>query len=49
MVLTSVKQDDEFERLSTEAGAAALYTKRHLDVEVMHELIENRHQQVMAA
>ncbi len=49
MVLTSVKQYDEFEQLSTEAEAAALYMKRHLDIEVVHELIENRHQQVMAA
>ena len=44
-----MKQGDEYERLSTEAGAAALYTKRHLDVEFVHELIENRHQQAMAA
>lgn len=49
VVLTSMKQDDEYERLASEAGAAAFYPKRHLDVEVVRELIENRHQQTLAA
>jgi two-component system LytT family response regulator len=49
VVLTSMKQDDEYEALAEEAGAAAFYPKRHLDVEVVRELIENRHQQVLAA
>jgi DNA-binding NarL/FixJ family response regulator len=49
VVLTSMKQDDEYEALAKEAGAAAFYPKRHLDVEVVRELIENRHQQILAA
>ena len=49
VVLTSMKQDDEYESLAEEAGAAAFYPKRHLDVEVVRSLIEKRHQQVMAA
>ena len=43
------KQDDEYESLAEEAGAAAFYPKRHLDVEVVRDLIEMRHQQVLAA
>lgn len=49
VVLTSMKQDDEYESLAQEAGAAAFYPKRHLNVEVVRSLIEKRHQQVMAA
>ncbi len=49
IVLTSMKQDDEYERLAHEAGAAAFYPKRHLNIEVVRDLIEKRHQQVMAA
>ena len=49
VVLTSMKQDDEYESLAAEAGAAAFYPKRHLDVEVVRDLIEKRHQQVLAA
>ncbi len=49
VVLTSMKQDDEYERLAAEAGAAAFYPKRHLDVEIVRELIETRHQQTLAA
>ncbi len=49
VVLTSMKQDDEYERLAIEAGAAAFYPKRHLDVEVVRDLIEKRHQQTVAA
>ena len=49
VVLTSMKQDDEYERLAQEAGAAAFYPKRHLNIEVVRDLIEKRHQQVLAA
>ena len=49
IILTSMKQDVEYERLSREAGAAAFYPKRHLDVEVVRELIEQRHRQALAA
>ena len=49
VVLTSMKQDDEYERLAGEAGAAAFYPKRHLDIEVVRDLIEKRHQQALAA
>ena len=49
VVLTSMKQDDEYETLAQEAGAAAFYPKRSLDVEVVRSLIEKRHQQVLAA
>jgi len=49
VVLTSMKQDDEYERLAEESGAAAFYPKRHLDVEVVRDLIEKRHQQALAA
>ena len=49
VVLTSMKQDDEYERLAGEAGAAAFYPKRHLDIEVVRDLIEKRHQQAPAA
>jgi DNA-binding NarL/FixJ family response regulator len=49
VVLTSMKQDDEYERLALEAGAAAFYPKRHLDVEVIRSLIEQRHTQTLAA
>ena len=49
VVLTSMKQDDEYERLAQEAGAAAFYPKRHLNIEVVRDLIEKRDQQVLAA
>ncbi len=49
VVLTSMKQDDEYETLAQEAGAAAFYPKRSLNVEVVRSLIEKRHQQVLAA
>jgi DNA-binding NarL/FixJ family response regulator len=49
VVLTSMKQDDEYERLASEAVAAAFYPKRHLDIEVVRDLIEKRHQQALAA
>ena len=49
VVLTSMKQDDEYARLANEAGAAAFYPKRHLDIEVVRDLIEKRHQQALAA
>jgi len=49
VVLTSMKQDDEYERLAEESGAAAFYPKQHLDVEVVRDLIEKRHQQALAA
>lgn len=49
VVLTSMKQDIEYEWLSEEAGAAAFYPKRSLDVEVVRSLIEMRHQQTLAA
>jgi DNA-binding NarL/FixJ family response regulator len=49
VVLTSMKRDDEYERLANEAGAAAFYPKRHLDIEVVRDLIEKRHQQALAA
>jgi DNA-binding NarL/FixJ family response regulator len=49
VVLTSMKQDDEYEHLASEAGAAAFYPKRHLDIEVVRDLIEKRHQQALAA
>jgi DNA-binding NarL/FixJ family response regulator len=49
VVMTSMKQDDEYERLADEAGAAAFYPKRHLDIEVVRDLIEKRHQQALAA
>ena len=49
VVLTSMKQDDEYESLAKEAGAAAFYPKRHLDVEVVRYLIDQRHQQILAA
>ena len=49
VVLTSMKQDDEYERLANEAGAAAFYPKRHLDIEVVRDLIEKRHPQALAA
>lgn len=49
VVLTSMKQDDEYERLAQEAGAAAFYPKRHLNIEVVRDLIEKRHQQMLAA
>lgn len=38
-----------YERLALEAGAAAFYPKRHLDVEVIRSLIEQRHTQTLAA
>jgi len=44
-----MKQDDEYERLANEAGAAAFYPKRHLDIEVVRDLIEKRHLQALAA
>lgn len=49
IVLTSMKQDIEYERLADEAGAAAFYPKRHLNVEVVRNLIEQHHLQVLAA
>ena len=49
IILTSMKQDVEYGRLASEAGAAAFYPKRHLDVEVVRELIEQRHRQTLAA
>ncbi len=49
IVLTSMKQDVEYERLADEAGAAAFYAKRHLDVEVVRNLIEQHHLQALAA
>ncbi|MBT3995047.1 MAG: response regulator transcription factor [Chloroflexi bacterium] len=49
VVLTSMKQDDEYEQLASEAGAAAFYPKRHLNVEVVRDLIEQRHLEVLAA
>jgi len=49
IILTSMKQDVEYERLAREAGAAAFYPKRHLDVEVVRELVEQRHRQALAA
>ena len=49
IVLTSMKQDQMYEQLADEAGAAAFYPKRHLDVETVRDLIERSHQQVLAA
>ncbi|MBN4074215.1 response regulator transcription factor [bacterium AH-315-D21] len=49
IILTSMKQDEEYNRLAEEAGAAAFYPKRHLDVEVVRELIQHRHRQTLAA
>ena len=49
IILTSMKQDVEYKRLAQEAGAAAFYPKRHLDVEVVRELIEQRHRETLAA
>ena len=49
VVLTSMKQDDEYERLAEEAGAAAFYPKKHLNIEVVRDLIEKRHLQALAA
>ena len=49
VILTSMKQDDEYERLAEEAGAAAFYPKRHLDFEIVRDLIELRHRQTLAA
>jgi DNA-binding NarL/FixJ family response regulator len=49
VVLTSMKQDDEYEQLASEAGAAAFYPKRYLNVEVVRNLIEQRHLQALAA
>ena len=49
VVLTSMKQDDEYERLAEEAGAAAFYPKRSLNVEVVREPIETRLQLTLAA
>ena len=49
IILTSMKQDVEYERLAREAGVAAFYSKRHLDVEVVRELVEQRHRQALAA
>lgn len=49
IVLTSMKQDAEYERLADEAGAAAFYPKRHLNIEVLRNLIEQHHRRVLAA
>jgi DNA-binding NarL/FixJ family response regulator len=49
VVLTSMKQDDEYEQIAEEAGAAAFYPKRHLNIEVVRDLIEQRHLQALAA
>jgi DNA-binding NarL/FixJ family response regulator len=49
VVLTSMKQDDEYERMAQEAGAAAFYPKRHLNIEVVRDLIEKRHLQALTA
>jgi hypothetical protein len=43
-----MKQDDGYESLAQEAGAAAFYPKRHLEVEVVRSPIQKRHRQVMA-
>ena len=49
IILTSMKQEDEYSRLAEEAGAAAFYPKRHLDVEVVRGLIERYQRQALAA
>ena len=49
IILTSMLQNDEYERLAEEAGAAAFYPKRQLDVEVVRDLIELHHRQATAA
>lgn len=49
IILTSMKQEDEYTRLAEEAGAAAFYPKRDLDIEIVRDLIERRHRQALAA
>ena len=49
IILTSMLQNDEYERVAEEAGATAFYPKRQLDVEVVRDLIELHHRQAMAA
>ncbi len=49
IILTSMKQEDEYNRLAGEAGAAAFYPKRHLDAEIVRDLIERQHLQALAA
>ena len=49
VVLTSMKHDDEYEQIAEETGAAAFYPKRHLNVEVVRELIEERQRQALTA
>lgn len=49
IILTSMLQNDEYERVAEEAGAAAFYPKRQLDVEIVRDLIELHHRQAMAA
>ncbi|MDA1279387.1 MAG: response regulator transcription factor [Chloroflexi bacterium] len=49
VVLTSMKQDDQYAHIAREAGAAAFYPKRQLNVEVVRDLIERRHLDTIAA
>ena len=49
VVLTSMKQDEDYEQIAEEAGAAAFYPKRHLNVEVVRHLIEQRQLEATAA
>ena len=49
VILTSMKQEDEYKRLAEEAGAAAFYPKRQLDVEVVRDLIARHHRHAIAA
>lgn len=49
VILISMMPDVEYKRLAEESGAAAFYPKRHLDVEVVRDLIERHHKHIVAA
>ncbi len=48
IALTSMKEGEEYESLAKDGGAAVFYSKQHLDVGVVRDLIEQHHHQILA-